>query len=84
MEARDRIAENGRLESILGELSSLFENADRDALVAALVANDATALAKALHVSPAALPDLIKAVTDGAGDLLNIAEVRVAGRLLSE
>jgi hypothetical protein len=84
MDPKDRIAQNERLDGVLAEISSLFQNADRDALVAALASNDPRALARALKVSPEALPDLIKAVTDGAGDLVNLPEVKAAGRLLSE
>jgi len=84
MDARERIAKNGRFEEILAKISSLLEKADRGAFVAALASNDNIALAKALHVSPEALPDLINAVLDGAGDLVDLPEVKAAARLLEE
>jgi hypothetical protein len=84
MDPRERIAQNERLEGVLAEISGLLENADGVALVDALASNDTRALARALKVSPEALPDLIRAVTDGAGELLNLPEVKAAARLLSE
>ncbi len=84
MEARERIAKDEKLQGILEKVSAIFESADRDALVAALASNDTVALSKALKVSPEALPDIIKAVCDATGDLVDLPDVKTAARLLSE
>jgi hypothetical protein len=84
MEARDRIANNEKLQGTLARISELFERADREAVATALASNDTSALASALKVSPEALPDIINAFREAAGDLLDLPEVKAAARLLSE
>lgn len=84
MDTRERIDKDDKLQGVLGKIAGIFEHADRDAFMAALASNDTVALAKALKVSPEALPDIIKAVCDAAGNLIDLPEVKTAARLLSE
>lgn len=84
MDARNRIAENQKLQGTVAKIGELLERADRNAVASALAANDTVALASALKISSEALPDIINAFCEAAGDLMELPEVKAAARLLSE